>query len=347
MERFEHGGDLYAAGAMDSLVDFSASLNPFGMPEGVRRALVENVGSFELYPDPHCRALTGALAAHEGVDPDEVLVCAGATDAITRICQVARPARALVCDPCYSGYAQALEQAGATLVHHELREGDGFALTDAMLDAVTPDIDVVFLANPNNPTSLTADVTLIGRVAGAAGEHGALVVVDECFLAFTDGASAASLLKWFPNLVIVSAFTKSHALAGLRVGWMLCSDVEFVARCAAAGQPWAVSVPAQVAGLAVLEAGEGYLDETRAYVEQERAFLADGLATLGMGVVAGEANYLLFRGPEGLYDPLFERGVVIRRCDNFAGLGAGWFRVAVRTHGENERLLAACKEVLS
>ena len=106
MGRFEHGGDIYAH---EGVLDFSANVNPLGMPPVAVRALRESVPEFSAYPDPACRALTDALCAAEGVAPGQVVCTAGASDLIVRVFAVVQPKRALVCAPCYSGYEQALE----------------------------------------------------------------------------------------------------------------------------------------------------------------------------------------------------------------------------------------------
>jgi threonine-phosphate decarboxylase len=109
VKRFEHGGDIYTH---PGVVDFSASLNPLGMPKAAREALLASVDACEFYPDPYARELVRALADFEQVDEAWVVPCAGATDAIARLCQVVNPQRALVFAPCYGGYEQALARLG-------------------------------------------------------------------------------------------------------------------------------------------------------------------------------------------------------------------------------------------
>ena len=157
MSRFEHGGDIYAH---EGVLDFSANVNPLGMPPTAVRALRESVSEFSAYPDPSCRALTDALCAAEGVASGQLVCTAGASDLIARVCAVVRPKKALVCAPCYSGYEQALEQTGAQVVRHLLREEDGFALTGSFctfhqvieqMEAVAahPDWQVIPILSPN------------------------------------------------------------------------------------------------------------------------------------------------------------------------------------------------------
>ena len=130
MDRVLHGGDVYRH---KDVIDFSANLNPLGMPPAARQALIEYVDEFSHYPDPDCVALTEAIAAFEGVDTDKVVVTAGATDAFERIAQVLKPRRALVVAPSYAGYEEALRHVGTHVVRRKLSSREGFRLTDKIL----------------------------------------------------------------------------------------------------------------------------------------------------------------------------------------------------------------------
>ena len=340
LRRFEHGGNVYAHAGC---VDFSASLNPLGMPQSVREALCDGVDAFGCYPDPACTELVRALAAFEQVPCEWVLACAGATDAFARVCAALRPPHALVCAPCYSGYEQALEQVGSEVVCHTLSAERGFVLED--VPVAHSGASVVFVANPNNPTGLCVERDVLVRCLDRAREAGALVVLDECFVDLTQHAGSNDLLARYPNLVIVKAFTKTFALAGLRLGYALCSDAELLERLRAAGQPWAVSVPAQIAGVACADQGD-YLARSRRLVAHERERLSQALASHGLAVVPSDANYLLFCGPRGLDQKLLARGILVRTCDNFRGLDNTWYRVAVRLPAQNAKLVDALGEVL-
>ena len=175
-----------------------------------------------------------------------------------------------------------------------------------------------------------------------------MLVVDECFLDFLqqrDALTAKPLLQAAPNLVILKAFTKLYAMAGVRLGYALCSNTALLAKMQAAGQPWGVSSLAQAAGAAALRE-TAYADAVRALIADQRPRLAAGLRALGLQVIEGSANYLLFRAPETLGAALQQRGVCLRSCGNYPGLSAGWYRTAVRTAPENEQLLQTMREVL-
>ena len=217
------------------------------------------------------------------------------------------------------------------------------------VQAVTEDTDMVFLCQPNNPTGQVTPPTLVERLVSRCADCGAVLVVDECFLDFLPdrvALTAERFLNDAPKLVILRAFTKLYAMAGVRLGYALCSDTALLASMQAAGQPWAVSGLAQAAGLAALQES-AYAEEVRALIEAERPRLAAGLRALGLHVIEGRANYLLFRAPADFGEKLRQHGAVVRSCGNYPGLDDGWYRTAVRTAEENTRLLAIMKEVLA
>ena len=177
---------------------------------------------------------------------------------------------------------------------------------------------------------------------------GAVLAVDECFLDFAAGRealTAKAFLQEYPNLILIKAFTKLYAMAGVRLGYALCSDTALLEKMRAAGQPWAVSALAQAAGTAALDEA-AYADAVRALVAQQRPVLTSGLRALGLRVIEGSANFLLFCAPADLGQKLRQRGAVVRSCGNYPGLDATWYRTAVRTEAENRQLLRLIKEVL-
>ena len=168
------------------------------------------------------------------------------------------------------------------------------------------------------------------------------MLLDECFLDFTDAASAKDLLEAYPNLLILKAFTKNYALAGVRAGYCLTADRQLLEKMSACSQPWNVSVPAQAAALAALREPD-WPAKARPLIEAQRDVLAAGLTALGLTVCPSQANYLLFRGPVGLDAALLRQKIAIRSCANYPGLGEGWYRTAVRLPEENEALLDALR----
>ena len=201
---------------------------------------------------------------------------------------------------------------------------------------------------PNNPTGQLTPLPLVERILRRCEACGALLVVDECFLDFLpdcDALTAKALLD-SKNLLILKAFTKLYGMAGVRLGYALCSDAALLDKMRAAGQPWAVSGLAQAAGLAALEE-TAYADSVRTLIADQRPRLAAGLRALGLRVVDGQANYLLFRASADFGAKLRRHGAVVRGCGNYPGLDETWYRTAVRTQKKNEQLLKIMREVLA
>jgi threonine-phosphate decarboxylase len=343
MERYEHGGDIYGNPAVR--LDFSVNTNPLGLPDAVLGALVSRADEFARYPDPLCRELRAAIAGYEDVPADLILCGNGAADLIYRICYAVKPRRALVCAPTFSEYERALNLVGCRVTHHVLTDENEFALTDEILERLVPGVDALFLCHPNNPTGRLIPSELMERILTFARQNGTLVVADECFLDFTNGESAKKHLGNMPNLIVLKAFTKIYAMAGLRLGYMLASDPALLAGVSAAAQCWSVSVPAQIAGVAAVACAD-WRDKTRRLADEERRFLSESLQELGPTVFKSDANYLLLRSDRPLYEPLLQRGILIRKCENFRGLDGSYYRVGVRTRAENTSLVHAVKESL-
>ncbi len=347
----QHGGDwagfLAEAGKMP--LDFSANISPLGIPNGVRAAIAASLDTADRYPDPLCRALRKAIGAHHGVSPDWVLCGSGAADLIYRLALAARPRRALVTAPTFGEYEAALRLTGCAVQKLRLRPAEGFAVTSAIFDVLTPGLDLAILCEPNNPTGVATDPTLLRRVLAKCRENGTLLLVDECFVDFLPCPAAHTLageLEKNDHLILLHAFTKQYALAGVRLGYALCSDPALLTRMRECGPPWAVSTLAQAAGVAAL--GEtAYTERLHSLIAEQRPRLREGLAALGCQSVTGEANYLLFYHEDhALARKLRQKGVLLRDCSNYDGLGAGWYRAAVRGETENAAFLRAMKEAL-
>ena len=346
-----HGGDWagYRAEFGCDALDFSANVSPLGLPAGVAAAITNALPTADRYPDPLCRELRAALAGAEGVPADWILCGNGAADLIFRLALAVRPRRALLPAPTFAEYEAALQTVGCAVQRVFLREENEFAMTEEFIDAVTPETDIVFLCQPNNPTGQVTPPALVERLVRRCAECGAVLVVDECFLDFLpdrDAWTAKQLLRDAPQLIILKAFTKLYAMAGVRLGYALCGDATLLEKMRGAGQPWAVSSLAQAAGLAALQE-TAYADAVRALIAEQRPRMAAGLRALGLRVMDGQANYLLFRATPDFGEKLRRRGAVVRSCANYPGLDAAWYRTAVRTAEENTLLLQIMGEILA
>ena len=349
MAEYTHGGDLLTAQSRygGAVLDFSTNLNPLGMPPQVKQAAAEADGA--AYPDPLCRHLRQAIAAHDGVEEGQVICGNGAADLIFRLAFALKPRKALLTAPTFSEYEGALTCVGCQVERYALDIDRDFDLDEGFLKAIVPGVELVFLCTPNNPTGRLMDPELLAEAARRCRDVGARLVVDECFLPLAGGgAGLAPRLTEFPHLFLLRAFTKSYAMAGLRLGYGLSADLELLETLGRFAQPWGVSAPAQAAGTAAFTRCPQWPEQARALVERERPVLAAGLEGLGCRVVPSQANYLMFQAEHitDLKEKLLQRGILLRSCANYHNLGPDWYRVCVKGGEENRRLLAALKEVL-
>lgn len=350
-----HGGEVVRAArelglAPEAVLDFSANINPLGMPEAVLAAARDALPRAAYYPEIDAAALRESLAAHHGLESDQVLPAAGSTELIYLFPRVLRPRRALLVRPSFSEYARSLELAGVPWDVFDLTPETNFRLDPrALLAAMSPKTELVLLANPGNPSGCGIAPNLLEELARALRER-ALLVVDEAFVDFCPERSLLDRTCYHHNLYLLRSLTKYYAIPGLRAGFLVGPPMG-VQRLAAAREPWALSTPALAAATACLAATD-YRRETSTLVPQLREELASGLAALGLNVFLGEANYLLahlpspFPGAVDLAARLYRQGILVRPCGNFPPLDDRYLRLAVRPREEQQRLLAALAELL-
>jgi cobyric acid synthase CobQ/L-threonine-O-3-phosphate decarboxylase len=345
MKNFEHGGDVRqlaqrAGMAERAILDFSANINPLGPPEWLRPLISSQVSALQHYPDPHCTALVEAVAERYGVRAEEVIAGNGSTEILYLLTRVAEKSNALIPVPSYGDYVKAAKQQG-------MRIQTVPAGKELPSDLLTPDT-AVFLGRPNNPTG---SICSAERLRAVAAEHPAtLFVVDEAFGDFVEDFD--SLTRQRPsNVIVLLSLTKIFAIPGLRTGCAV-GDAALIQRLLDLQPPWSVNTFAQAVSTAALRDQE-YVQRTRAYVTREREQLFTELSSLpGLTVDPGQANFLLVRldraGMDArlLAERMLSHGIAIRVCTSFEGLDARYFRVAVRTGKENQRLLQALRVVL-
>jgi threonine-phosphate decarboxylase len=196
-------------------------------------------------------------------------------------------------------------------------------------------------------------VDFMEKILEQCERHHILLVVDECFMDFVKNTKNYSIKHrcvTSENLFLLKAFTKLYAMPGLRLGYGLCCNEKLLERMKQITQPWNISIPAQLAGIAALKEEE-YVRKSLDILEKERYFWKCELIKLGVKVYASEANYIFFsildkKAKDKLYQECLNRGFLIRDCSNYKGLGQGYYRIAVKTRTENVKLLAVLQEVL-
>lgn len=357
MNRYTHGGNLYKAAREtggDAFLDFSANINPLGLPDSVARALAAALPAIVHYPDPEAFALKEALTGHYGMLPETLVLGNGAAELFYLLCLVRRPGCVFINPPSFSEYERAALAAGAQVRLLPLGEAPAFAVDwEALTARVTAD-SLIFLGQPNNPTGTLLDADALKRFLTATADKNCLVVVDESFLDFIDADGTLSCQSWvaqYPHLAAVRSLTKIFAIPGLRLGFgvmspTLATDLE------AAKDQWNVNTLAQVAGVAAL-ADEAYLQRTREQVPAWRRQLLTGLSAFaGIQAIPSVVNFILLdmrgTGKNAAWwrEAFWKKRILVRDCSNYAALSPEHIRIAVRTETENEQFLTALQTIM-
>lgn len=338
-----HGGDIYRNQVNN---DFSVNVNPLGMPRSVKEALYRAVEQCGSYPDIEEEALKKAVSGMLAVPEEYLLFGNGASELLMAAVHGIKPKKVVIPVPSFYGYEYAARAVGSEILFYELQRENGFLVTEDLCEQLTEDVGMLFLANPNNPTGCLLDEETAAALLHHCAERGIFVVVDECFIEFCAGRrSMISELTRYDRLILVRAFTKIFAIPGVRLGYLVCKDRLLLDKIAGQLPEWNLSCFAQEAGCACAKE-TAFVEGTVEYVGRERLSMERKLRRRGFEVFPSAANFLLVyreeaRTADTLYEQLLRRGILIRDCENFRGLGRGFYRIAVRSREENERLLQA------
>lgn len=337
LARLRHHGDADAA---PGLLDFAVNVQGDGPPEWLRRRLADAIGGLGRYPAVAAdRRAREQVAARHGRDPDEVLPLAGGAEGFAMLPRL-RPREAALIHPSFTEPELALREAGVPVIHVMLD-------TPYRLDpaAVPESADLVVIGNPTNPTSVlhpAADVLALRR-------PGRILVVDEAFMDAVPGETESVAAHALPDVVVLRSLTKTWALAGLRCGYAL-GHPDVLRRLTRGRAHWPVgslqleAITACSEPAAVAEAAA----KARA-IEADRAVAVGLLRDAGIDVhTPAAAPFLLLRVPDGnrVRNDLRERGIAVRRCDTFPGLGPDFLRIAVRPRQMTEHVIATMREIL-
>ncbi len=355
-----HGGNLGQVAAeygvaASSLLDFSANINPRGLPLRARLQLQRDAADTALlatYPDPGYPELRAALARRLAIPPECIVIGAGAEALIASVIRAVNPARCLVPIPAFSEYAHACAAAKSTMETVSLAPDSGFHLDPNAYERKLRGTrcDCVILNNPHNPSGALLESSELIALLEQARARGGFALVDEAFIDYAPHASIVHHAIRHSNVAVVRSLTKFYGCPALRVGYVVGS-AETMAMVARMVPAWPVTVLAANALREAVQDEEYALSSLREN-EAERNRLAGLLAQLGAHVYASAANFLLLRLQPGWPDSRATREslirnhhIVIRNCDSYSGLDAGRFvRVAVRSASDNDRLLRALKE---
>lgn len=344
----QHGGNVWIAEKtygvqQEQILDFSANINPLGPSTQALKAIEKALIKIKHYPEPQAASLRREIAKVMEL-PEELLILGnGAAELIYALGRVLKPRRLLLPVPTFSEYAEGFGDAAK--LYLPLNPANNFALIAENIAPVMQAGDLLIICNPNNPTGQLVEQQQLRSLMRRAGQVGASLLVDEAFMDFVrPEQSLLQEVQTCPYLIVLRSLTKFFAIPGLRLGYLVAQQ-QLIEQLYAALPPWRVNLLAQVAGVASLR-DKAYTAKTLELVRNQRVMLFTGLSAIdGLTPLPPTANFILVNcRASGITAREFQtylgpRGILIRICDNFAGLDDYYFRVAVRNEKENLLLI--------
>lgn len=351
-----HGGTVFQTArelgvSVEELLDFSANINPLGMPERTWEVLGKGLAQLQHYPEMYADSLVRKIASLGNHPESRILAGNGSTELIYLLVRVLKPKTVLIVAPAFTEYQRAVRINGGQVDFCHASSEDNFVpRTDVIIKELEKEPDLLFICNPNNPTGSLLGPQALRPVLEAARKSQTICIIDEAFIDFVgEQASMESLLRDFENMVILRSLTKIFSLAGLRCGYLL-ADPHLVERLRYHQEPWNVNSLAIAAAREAL-ADKLFREETCHFIARERAFLRQHLAQIPfLQIFPSRANYLLMKldcqhSSQQLSDFLRRKyRILIRLCSDFVGLDDSFIRIAVKNRENNVRMVAAMTE---
>ena len=353
-----HGGNLRRAQelyGLESFIDLSANINPFGPPPGVWESLQHGMVDIVNYPDPDSLALRKTLSNQLGIPTESIMVGNGAGDLIFTIVQALKPKKVAIPIPTFSEYERAARSVGAEVSYIPLGpEGwDKFNHLDVeqVWREYLSGCDLLFLCSPHNPTGSLLTKDMFERILCLTKELGCRILFDESFLDFLPDELRRSTRTYIDSnehLMVLYSLTKFYSLPGLRLGTVFAHK-SLLARFDQYRDPWSVNVLAQHAGITALEDLK-FPNDVREKLRGSRELFYQEFALCGFSNLRlwpTTVNFALIEvlnhTSAELIQHLGRLGILVRDCSNFLGLSGNYIRVAIKDIFAMQRLIEGLK----
>lgn len=369
MITLEHGGDVYTEGLLKGkkLIDFSSNINPLGIPKSFKNHIEEALDSVERYPDIQYRKLKGYIVDYikfskdyfqneltdiEIVDSklyeDSIVLGNGAAEIIDLSISCFKSVCLTV--PSFVEYEKSALKWGCDIKYSFLTKDLEYDYDDIYLKL--KETEALVIGNPNNPNGSVIDRNKFKEIMDYCENNKKKIIIDEAFIEFT-GKRGFSFLKEaesYSCIFIIKALTKFYAMPGIRLGYGISSDKEMIKKIESKQTPWNVNCFAEIAAKYSLSDKE-YIEKSLEWVEVERKFITEELKSMTFieRVYNTYSNFILCKlqalDCNSLYNLCLDKGVVIRKCDNFMGLDKDYVRFAIKDRACNELLIKTLKSL--
>lgn len=356
-----HGSDLEKVEQQygirrEDIRPFGSNVNPLGMSPVMKQALQEHIDILSEYPDREYKALKEAIHAYTGASASHILPGSGTTELIVTFITTIKPKKTIVVEPTYSEYKRDLKTIKSEIVDYILTEDNEFRLdVKELCDQINESVDMLILCNPNNPTSTCITVEEIQTLAQKCKDCSAFLLIDETYVEFVRDVasiSAIPLIERYNNLIVLRGVSKFFASPGLRLGYACTSNEKLIRYIRKHNQPWSISSIAAYAGTVMFTDTE-YQQKTRDLIFQENSLICSALRTRKtLKVFPPAANFVLLKLKKeditsaDVFDHCIRKGLMIRDCSNFLGLGSEYIRFCFLKPEDDDLLINALMEIL-
>ena len=378
-----HGGNIYKVFReknIKEILDYSSNINPYGIPESLKKRITENLEVLERYPDPDYVELREKLANLNKVNLSDIILGNGATEIIFLFMKVINPKKILIVSPTFGEYERAvkateiprdivslscsgdnknIENKEIEIEYFELKESDDFKLNIGNLkNELENKYDLLIICNPNNPTGKFLKLAQTEEILKECNKYDTKLFIDEAFIEFLADGMKESIINTEENkknLFVTRAFTKFFAIPGLRLGYGMYFGKELEKKISEKKEPWSVNNIAELAGLTVLDDTK-YIEKTLKWITKEKIYMYEKLNEIsGIKVYETEVNFITGKIDEKLFseglnvkilrEKMLEQGILIRDASNFKFLDERFFRLAIKDRASNDRVIKVLKEI--
>lgn len=342
-----HGGNIYSY--KGEILDFSANINPLGIPNSFKEAICARLDEFTRYPDIHYSGLRENIAAYLGISDKKCIYPGnGAVDVIYKAILAAGSKRVYSLSPTFSEYQRAAVCSNAAyeelqVFYDDYRKVDADHIVDSIMQKST-----LVICNPNNPTGTLIDKEQMLYIAEKLHHKDSVLIIDEAFMEFTDNCpndSMISQLNVLDNVVVIKAATKFFGIPGIRLGYGITYNKQILSNIMSAAEPWGINTAAVIAADVIFKDAE-YIEASKKWILKEREYVYQRLSKIKyLKPFRSQANFHLVEimrkdlDSWQLRDIMAAQGVLIRTPDGFSNLTPYHFRLAIRDRASNDLML--------
>ena len=332
-----------------NIIKFGANVNPLGLSENVKQQLASRLDILSSYPDRDYTTLRNTISEYCNVPAEFILPGNGSSELIALLIQERNPKHTLILGPTYSEYSRELSFSGSTQEYYHLREEDNFVLNvDDLCQTLEGNYDFLIICNPNNPTSSAITREDLQKLLTFCAEKNIFVMIDETYVEFAPDISeitAVTLTKEFTNLMVLRGVSKFYAAPGMRLGYGLTGNLDFLTKMKEKQVPWSLNSLGALAGELMLQ-DKDYIHRTRELILSERTRLLQALVEIPTyKTYPAYANFILLKIQKpvltsyDVFDACIRQGLMIRDCSSFECLDGEYIRFCIMNLEDNTRLL--------